>query len=139
MRSIVISSVLAALLSTTALADNVIIQNEYVRAGVNETTGTFGSGGNTRPGLQYDSTGTSTFPADSEQGDYLTPGAPFDGFTVDVDGIAYTNNNSGGTSRIASNGWTGTPTADSATWSGGVTGVFDMTNTYSLPSVQILA
>ena len=126
----------ASLMSTTALADNVIIQNEYVRAGVNETTGTFGSGGNTRPGLQYDSTGTGTFPGDSEQGDYLTPGAPFDGFTVDVDGIAYTNNNSGGTSRIASNGWTGTPTADSATWSGGVTGVFDMTNTYSLPSGQ---
>ena len=136
MRSIVISSVLAALLSTTALADNVIIQNEYVKAGVNETTGTFGSGGNTRPGLQYDSTGTSTFPADGEQGDYLTPGAPFDGFTVDVDGIAYTNNNSGGASGIASNGWTGTPTADSATWSGGVTGVFDITNTYSLPSGQ---
>jgi len=136
MRVIIISSVLAALLSTTALADNVIIENEYVRAGVNETTGTFGSGGNTRPGLQYDSTGTSTFPADGEQGDYLTPGAPFDGFTVDVDGIAYTNNNSGGASGIASNGWTGTPTADSATWSGGVTGVFDMTNTYSLPSGQ---
>ena len=35
MRSIMISSVLAALLSTTALADNVIIQNEYVKAGVN--------------------------------------------------------------------------------------------------------
>ena len=127
---------MATLLATTALADNVIIQNEYVRAGVNETTGTFGSGGNTRPGLQYDSTGTSTFPADGEQGDYLTPGAPFDGFTVDVDGIAYTNNNSGGASGIASNGWTGTPTADSATWSGGVTGVFDITNTYSLPSGQ---
>ena len=136
MKKTIIAGVISALLSTTALADNVIIQNEYVRAGVNETTGTFGSGGNTRPGLQYDSTGTGTFPGDSEQGDYLTPGAPFDGFTVDVDGIAYTNNNSGGTSRIASNGWTGTPTADSATWSGGITGVFDMTNTYSLPSGQ---
>ena len=136
MKKTIIAGVISALLSTTALADNVIIQNEYVRAGVNETTGTFGSGGNTRPGLQYDSTGTGTFPGDSEQGDYLTPGAPFDGFTVDVDGIAYTNNNSGGASGIASNGWTGTPTADSATWSGGVTGVFDMTNTYSLPSGQ---
>ena len=136
MKKKIIASVVAALLSTTALADNVIIQNEYVKAGVNETTGTFGSGGNTRPGLQYDSTGTGTFPADGEQGDYLTPGAPFDGFTVNVDGIAYTNNNSGGASGIASNGWTGTPTADSATWSGGVTGVFDITNTYSLPSGQ---
>jgi hypothetical protein len=136
MKKKIIASVVAALLSTTALADNVIIQNEYVKAGVNETEGTFGSGGGTRPGLQYDSTGTGTFPGDSEQGDYLTPGSPFDGFTVDVDGTAYTNNNSHGGSGIASNGWTGTPTADSATWSGGVTGVFDMTNTYSLPSGQ---
>jgi len=135
MRSLLISSVLAALLSTTAIAGNVIIENEYVKAGVNETSGTFGSGGNTRPGLQYDSTGTSTFPADSAQGDYLTPGSPFDGFTVNVDGTAYTNNN-GGASAIAGNGWTGTPTTNSATWSGGVSSVFDITNTYSLPSGQ---
>jgi len=138
MKKTIIASVIAALLSTTALADNVIIENEYVRAGVNETTGTFGSGGNTRPGLQYDSTGTGTFPADGEQGDYLTPGAPFDGFTVNVDGTSYTNNNAAGpaTSIIPGNGWTGTPTADSATWSGSVTGIFDITNTYSLPSGQ---
>lgn len=135
MKKTIIAGVISALLSTTALADNVIIQNEYVKAGVNETSGTFGSGGNTRPGLQYDSTGTGTFPGDSEQGDYLTPGSPFDGFTVNVDGTAYTNNN-GGASAIAGNGWTGTPTANSATWSGGVASVFDITNTYSLPSGQ---
>jgi len=135
MKKTIIAGVISALLSTTALADNVIIQNEYVRAGVNETSGTFGSGGRTRPGLQYDSTGTGTFPGDGEQGDYLTPGSPFDGFTVNVDGTAYTNNN-GGASAIAGNGWTGTPTANSATWSGGVASVFDITNTYSLPSGQ---
>ena len=134
MKKTIIASVIAALLSTTALADNVIIENEYVRAGVNETTGTFGSGGGTRPGLQYDSTGTSTFPADGEQGDYLTPGAPFDGFAVKVDGTNYSNNNSGGTAITGA--WVGTPSAGSAVWQGGITGVFDITNTYSLPSAQ---
>ena len=134
MKKTIIASVIAALLSTTALADNVIIENEYVRAGVNETTGTFGSGGGTRPGLQYDSTGTSTFPADGEQGDYLTPGAPFDGFAVKVDGTNYSNNNSGGTAITGA--WVGTPSASSAVWQGGITGVFDITNTYSLPSAQ---
>jgi len=81
-RKLLASAVLAALLSTTALADTSsmngsvagmgILENDYVRAGVNGTAGTFGSGGGTRPGLQYDSTGTGTFPADSAQGDYLT-------------------------------------------------------------------
>ena len=89
MKKIIISSTLAALLCTTAIADTSsmnssvtgmgILENDYVKAGVNGTTGTFGSGGGTRPGLQFDSTGTGTFPADSAQGDYLTPGSPFDG------------------------------------------------------------
>ncbi|MCK4861368.1 MAG: hypothetical protein KAS85_05595, partial [Rhodobacteraceae bacterium] len=57
--------------SHAALAGNVIIENEFVRAGLNELTGTLGSGGNTRPGLQYDSTGMGDFPTDGEQGDYL--------------------------------------------------------------------
>ena len=134
MRQSMIAAVVAALISTTAVAGNAIIENEYVRAGVNETTGTFGSGGSTRPGLQYDSTGTSTFPADSAQGDYLTPGSPFDGFAVKVDGTNYSNNNSG--SSAIAGAWVGTPSAASAVWKGGITGVFDITNTYSLPSAQ---
>ena len=134
MRQSMIAAVVAALISTTAVAGNAIIENEYVRAGVNETTGTFGSGGSTRPGLQYDSTGTSTFPADSAQGDYLTPGSPFDGFAVKVDGTNYSNNNSG--SSAIAGAWVGTPSAASAIWQGGITGVFSITNTYSLPSAQ---
>ena len=65
MRSIVGAGLLAVLLSTTALADTSsinsdlqsgtdtfgILENDYVRAGVNGITGTLGSGGNTSPGL----------------------------------------------------------------------------------------
>ena len=67
----------------------------YVRFGMNNF-GTIGSGGNTSPGLLFDSTGTGTF---NTSYDYLTPGSPFDGFTVKAlnsDGTAhfeYSNNN----------------------------------------------
>ena len=67
----------------------------YVRFGMNNF-GTIGSGGNTSPGLLFDNTGTGTF---NTSYDYLTPGSPFDGFTVkalNADGTAhfeYSNNN----------------------------------------------
>ena len=109
-----------------------ILENNYVRAGVNGTAGTFGSGGNTSPGLLFDSTGTGTF---NTAYDYLTPGSPFDGFAVKIDGTNYANNNGGGTNTIANDGngltdgtdslsWTGNWTHDSTTWS--------ITNTYTL-------
>lgn len=126
--------------ATTAISQNVIIENEYVRAGVNLSTGTLGSGGGTRPGLQYDNTGTGTFPCDSCQGDYLTPGSPFEGFTVRLEDSGgtlvstYTNNNTGSRS-ITTGAWVGTPTASSAVWSAS-TSDFTITNNYSLPSGQ---
>ena len=132
------AGLLAVLLSTTALADTSsisttttgmgVLANDYVTAGVNGTTGTFGSGGNTSPGLLYDSTGTGTF---NTSYDYLTPGSPFDGFAVKVDGTNYTNNNSGGTG-ITGDGNGLTDGTDSLSWTGGVTSVFDITNTYTL-------
>ena len=138
---ILTGAVLAALLSTTALADTSsmnstvtgmgILENDYVRAGVNGTAGTFGSGGSVRPGLQYDSTGTGTFPGDSEQGDYLTPGSPFDGFSVMVDGTNYANNNGSG-NAIDYDASGLTDGTNSLSWNGSVRGIFDITNTYSL-------
>jgi hypothetical protein len=118
-----------------AVAANAILINEWVKAGVNETTGTFGSGGNTPPGLQYDGTGTGTF---NNSYDYLTPGSPFDGFSVRLDATGtntYVNNNAGGMAQI-SGAWVSTPTSASAVWAGSVAGKFDLQNTYSLPSGQ---
>jgi hypothetical protein len=141
MKKFYAAGILAVLLSTTALADTSsmsttatgmgVLENDYVRAGVNGTAGTFGSGGGTRPGLQYDSDGTGTFPGDSEQGDYLTPGSPFDGFSVMVDGTNYANNN-GRSNAITGDGNGLTDGTNSLSWTGGVTSVFDITNTYSL-------
>jgi len=133
---------MAALLAfaTIGQAQNVIIENEYVRAGVNLSTGTLGSGGATRPGLQYDNTGTHTWPCSSCQGDYLTPGSPFEGFTVRIEDSSgtlirsYTNNNTG-TKSITGGVWSGSPTAASAIWAASTVD-FDITHTYSLPSGQ---
>ena len=136
------SGLMAALLAfaTIGQAQNVIIENEYVRAGVNLSTGTLGSGGATRPGLQYDNTGTHTWPCSSCQGDYLTPGSPFEGFTVRIEDSSgtlirsYTNNNTG-TKSITGGVWSGSPTAASAIWAASTVD-FDITHTYSLPSGQ---
>ena len=137
-RKIIASAILAALMNTTALADTSsmsttttgmgVLANDYVTAGVNGTAGTFGSGGNTSPGLLFDSTGTGTF---NTSYDYLTPGSPFDGFAVKVDGTNYTNNNGSGTA-IAGDGNGLTDSENSLSWTGGVSGTFDITNTYSL-------
>jgi len=140
MRQIIGAGLLAALLSTTALADTSsmsttatgmgVLENDYVKAGVNGTTGTLGSGGNTSPGLLYDSTGSGTF---NTSYDYLTPGSPFDGWSIKIDGTNSTNNNNGNTaSWTDSDGltdgagtltWTGTNSAHSG---------WEIENTYSL-------
>ncbi len=133
----IVAALAAALIATGAVAQNAILQNEWVKAGVNATTGTFGSGGNTNPGLQYDGTGTGTF---NSAYDYLTPGSPFDGFTVRIeDGSntlvqSYTNNNAGNLANIPG-AWVGSTSASSAVWEGS-TSRFTLRNTYSLPSGQ---
>ena len=139
MKKLVISSLLAALLSTTALADTSsisttatgmgVLENDYVKAGVNGTSGTLGSGGNTSPGLLYDSTGSGTF---NTSYDYLTPGSPFDGFAIKIDGTNSKNNNNGNGPWTDADGltdgdgtltWTGTNSAHSG---------WEIENTYSL-------
>jgi hypothetical protein len=105
-----------------------VLENSYIRAGVNGTGGTLGSGGRTSPGLLFDSTGTGTF---NTSYDYLTPGSPFDGFAVKVDGTNYTNNNSG-SAAITGDGNGLTDGTDTLSWTGGVAGVFDITNSYTL-------
>ena len=142
MKKIAIATLMAALLSTTALADTSsmsttatgmgVLENDYVKAGVNGTAGTFGSGGSTRPGLQFDSTGSGTFPADSARGDYLTPGTPFDGFALKIDGTNSSNNNSGSSAWTDADGLT--DTTDGFVWAGtnSAHSGWEIENTYSL-------
>ena len=138
MKKKLIATAIAVMLSLPAWADNVILVNEYVKAGVNETSGTLGSGGNTSPGLLYDSTGTGTF---NTSYDYLTPGTPFEGFSVKGLNSSNTvlfstsNNNASYMSTSPITGtWLGTTTASSAVWESTSNSNFNLRNTYSLPS-----
>jgi hypothetical protein len=136
------ASLLAALLSTTVLADTSSIQgsshglleNQWVKAGINKDAGTFGSGGGTSPGLLFDPTGTGTFNAAF---DYLTPGAPFDGQAIKIDGTNYVNNNTGDAAIVDPDGlvngtnnltWLGSFVHGGATWT--------IENTFTLPDNQ---
>jgi len=141
MKKNLIAAIVAAMLSTSAIAGNEILVNEFIKAGVNESTGTLGSGGNTNPGLQYDNTGTGTF---NSAYDYLTPGSPYEGWAVRIDNAdgtqfqLYGNNNAGfqmdGNTNVTG-AWVGTPSASSAVWAGTAT-EFGIRHTYSLPSAQ---
>ena len=72
------------------------LTGDYIKIGVSDY-GTIGSKGNAAPGVMYDNTGTRTF---NDSYDYLTPGAPFEGFTVKFTTggatSSVTNNNMGG-------------------------------------------
>ena len=118
------------LMGSSAIAAPLTLQGNYVKIGVNDA-GTVGSGGATSPGIQYDSTGTATF---NPAYDYLTPGNPFEGFTVrGKDGSTvlfnyYNNNNSVGGAQITGTlvdysgvSYRGLTYDNRAVWSGSVT------------------
>jgi hypothetical protein len=133
MKKTMIATIVALMVSSGALAQTAsidsttnmgLLQNIWIKAGVNTNTGTLGSGGGTSPGLLFDPTGTGTF---NSSYDYLTPGSPFDGFSLKVDSTNKTNNNTG-TVQIGKTGgltlsnsdttltWTGASTFGSSSW-----------------------
>ena len=88
----------------TAEAANLILDGDYVRVGVNEATGTLGSGGNTLPGIQYDSTGLRAYTAITDPqfgGDYLTPGSPYEGWSLYYNGTTRIHNNNAGVTGLS--------------------------------------
>ena len=106
------------------------LTGDYIKIGVSDY-GTIGSKGNTSPGILYDNTGTRTF---NTAYDYLTPGTPFEGFTVKYTNgagslVTQTNNNTGSTSitgGILTNysgvAYGGTTFDNRAVWTGNGTG-----------------
>ena len=130
-----------------------LLENEWIKVGVNKDRGTFGSGHLTSPGILFDPTGGGNF---NTTYDYLshindtnnintTSNIPHDGFALKVDGTNKTNNNqtnvfcsilggayctneiTGSTSFVDDTNkliWTGSVDVDSGTWT--------IENTYSL-------
>jgi hypothetical protein len=123
MKKTIIAAFVAALVSSGAMAQTAsitgtgmgLLQNDWVKAGVNTNTGTLGSGGATSPGLLFDPTGTGTF---NPSYDYLTPGAPFDGFSLKVDSVNKTNNNMGSAEIAKTSGLTLSNGDTTLSWSG---------------------
>lgn len=78
--------------ATMVSAASIIMEGNYVRTAVSDD-GTLGYGGTTSPGILHDPTGTGTFGVD----DYLTPGSPWEIFSVNSTQTGLlTNNNDGG-------------------------------------------
>lgn len=73
-------------LSSSAFA-NIIMVGDYLQTQISED-GTLGEGGS-RPGLQYDPTGTGNFDPNL---DYIAPGTPFEGFGVRYEGSGLLEN-----------------------------------------------
>ena len=120
---------------TQAGAANLVLDGSYVKIGVNETTGTLGSGGNTSPGILYDSTGAGAF---NTSYDYLTPGSPFEGWSIRYNSTVNVYNNNAGITGLASgvltsyNGvaYNGTTYDNRAVWTNTNHAGFDLTHDY---------
>ncbi|WEK42245.1 MAG: hypothetical protein P0Y64_12670 [Candidatus Sphingomonas colombiensis] len=89
------SASLVLLVTTPAWAAPQVLSGDFIKIGLNDA-GTLGFGGNTSPGILYDGTGSGSF---NPNYDYLTPGSPFEGFTISGtkggSTFGYVNNNDG--------------------------------------------
>lgn len=77
----------------------VIIQNDYVKTAVSDN-GTLGYGGSTSPGLLHDPSGNGNFGID----DYLTPGDPWEIFSVSTSQTGIKTNNNTLSTQITKSG-----------------------------------
>jgi hypothetical protein len=113
----------------TAQATSIILEGDYVKTAVSDD-GTLGYGSGISPGILYDKTGTGTFTID----DYLTPGEPYESFSVRVGSAGsdlYSNGNSHGddiTKTAMAD--TSAGTDNSISWSGEVASLFTIDHEY---------
>jgi len=121
------AAIAAISVSGSAMAQ-VALTGDFISTAVGER-GTLGTGGGTSPGLIHDPTGTGTFGVN----DYITPGTPHESFSISSDQTGFiSNDNAGETDFATLSGPTlvAGPFANSATWTGTVAGVLEITNLY---------
>lgn len=125
----------ALALATPASASGILLTGDYLQVNVNEL-GTFGQGPpftGSPPAFIHDPTGTGTFDLGT---DYISPGTPHDGFSLISDQFGFTQNDNVGLTGFG----TGTVTAlvgvaargyaNAVTWTGGLAGFLEITNSY---------
>jgi hypothetical protein len=144
------SSLFFIMQSTIAFAGDIVITSNPSAAGGYQiktdylffTLNNHGTIGNdsSSPGIQHDPTGARSFSAGK---DYITPGTPFEGFSVDYNSSTLHNNNADGwgTGGTGDTGYiTGSYTNRSTsslldlTWQGTNAGYFDISHKFSLTS-----
>lgn len=111
---------------------SIIMEGNFVQTAISED-GTLGFGGNTSPGIYHDPTGLKHFGPD----DYLTPGSPWELFSVKSDqtGLIGNNNDNGGSygtiSKISLNNLSNIGKYDNyVTWSGQYSDYFLINHEY---------
>jgi hypothetical protein len=128
-------------LAAAAQAAPLTLTGNYLQVGISDA-GTFGSNGNTPPGILHDPTGTGNFAPGGIPNDYLTPGSPHDGFAINSvqTGLQVNDNQGPSAFGTASPTLTSVPGfAHAATWSGALAGQLAVTNTYWFnPNDQII-
>jgi hypothetical protein len=135
MRKLLLAAVAGFGLSVAAHATPLTLTGNYLQVGISDY-GTFGSDGSTEPGLLHDPTGHGNFYPGGIPNDYLTPGAPHDGFAVNSDQTGFQVNDNEGpgtfgfTSPTLLTGPAALGYANAATWSGGLAGALNITNSY---------
>ncbi len=120
----------AALGTTAATATPVVLSGNYLQVGISDA-GTFGSDGNTSPGILHDPTGMRNY----GNNDYLTPGSPHDGYTIAANEFSGVNDNYfaggdfGSNSPTLLTGAAAMGYSNAASWTGGNAFV-GVTNSY---------
>lgn len=135
MKRLLLSTILTAGLSASAMAAPLTLSGNYVRVGVSDF-GTLGSNGSTAPGILHDSTGTAAFAPGGIPNDYLTPGSPSEGFSINSTETGVLRNNNSGTATFGFNSPTLLSGAaamgydNAARWTGSFDNLVSITNSY---------
>ena len=122
----------AAVLAAAPASAQVVLTGNYIKVGIG-ARGTLGVGGTTSPGLIHDPTGMGNF---NPATDYITPGSPHEGFSVNSVQTGFVQNDNNGPFGVstlsavalltgaAANGY-----ANAASWTGG-NSLFTIKNSY---------
>lgn len=127
-RYLLLVSAAGAIAATPAMAAPLILTGNYMQVSISDY-GTFGMNTTSSPAFIHDPSGTGTFDPNY---DYIAPGVPHDGFSINSDQTGFRENANYSYSNLGFNSpslLTGTGYDNAATWTGGNSYV-EITNSY---------
>ncbi|QYU66068.1 hypothetical protein J4558_13765 [Leptolyngbya sp. 15MV] len=91
MRQFLLATAAVVGFAAAASAAPLTLTGNFVQVGVSDR-GTLGSNGSTPPGMRHDPTGAGNFTPGGIANDYLTPGTPHEGFSINSTQTGYREN-----------------------------------------------